>query len=739
MGITNTIRRLFSGFRPAVALPSSEFQQSPPAAERIRRWQGSIIDRNNQGHWGRVTGQPINADLSTYLTDIRNRAEDEISKNSLIEGMVSTYELSCLGSRGPTLRIVSDDQEYADNRERVWQWWQNNAASNQQMGLRQIMGLWIRSLFGCGEFVDQKITIPDVDGPVKMRLLPLHSHRLMTPPEFLGDPAVAMGVRRDLANRRPICYYISQPYILGAFEVYTGQFVEVPYRDMLHGFLMKEEDQVRGVPWLAPCLDEIAELRDCIDSMLDCMRASGDWGVYLSTVHPDIAPLQMKNIPSDLPFERRQERYVPPGWTPSSVTPQQPPPNWDAFYHTRVQAIGRCVNMSLMMMLLDSSKHSFASARFDGQLYWRGIDTVQGFLARNLDRLESEVAQEAELAWLAGDKNGIPPAKTDRAIERNWLWPQAPEVDASKERMADRLGLQNGDTTLSEICARKNKDILHVIADRKRENEMLKKAGLPTIPGIPDPNANAGGGSDGFPPGAKAPQRIGSHLVGNGHTTGKNRLAGMFDERTRGETTEIIEIPDIRQPNHFACGCCSAMSVGKHYGVGPKTEKEWEKALGTTEERSTSPNAIVGYLTRLGLHVEAREEMTVSNLAGYVKAGWPVICPVQDYGNVRSKKAAYDYGHWLTVIAVLPGYIVVQDSSEENAEHVPGGDVPKSNADGAGNLSAPGRVLIREEDWIKAWHDKTEDGTLLQQFGIAVGPPQVVSPSSNGHKQGALI
>ena len=156
MSIGSTIRRLFSGFRTATTAATNDWPSSPPAAERIRRWQGSIIDRNNQGHWGRVTGQPINADLSTYLTDIRNRAEDEISKNSLIEGMVSTYELSCLGSRGPTLRIVSDDQEYADNRERVWQWWQNNAASNQQMGLRQIMGLWIRSLFGCGEFVDQK-------------------------------------------------------------------------------------------------------------------------------------------------------------------------------------------------------------------------------------------------------------------------------------------------------------------------------------------------------------------------------------------------------------------------------------------------------------------------------------------------------------------------------------------------------------------------------------------------------
>lgn len=42
---------------------------------------------------------------------------------------------------------------------------------------------------------------------------------------------------------------------------------------------------------------------------------------------------------------------------------------------------------------------------------------------------------------------------------------------------------------------------MQVIAERKRINDALKEAGLPTIPGIPDPNlktaAAAGGGGGG--------------------------------------------------------------------------------------------------------------------------------------------------------------------------------------------------------------------------------------------------
>lgn len=481
--------------------PSHSDRPGTPSAseQRVRRWQGAVTTRLNQAHWQQASGQPINAELSTYLDTLRIRSEDEISKNPLIEGMISTYTLSCLGAAGPTLQITSPDLEYNQQREANWNTWAEHAGSNQQLGMCDIMRLWIRSLFGSGEFIDQFVVVPDAPGPVKMRLLPIHAHRLLTPPEFLGDHSVALGVRRDLSNRRPLCYYISEPYIMGAFEVYTGEFLEVSYRDLLHSFLMVEEDQVRGVPWLAPCLDAVAELRDYCDSTLDAARAAADWGVYIFSNHQDIPGLSMSatQTPPDMPFQRQQERYLPPGWNAQQVTPQQPPANWEMFWKSRVQEIGRCVNMPLMMMLLDSASHSYSSARFDGQLFWRGIGYVQGaILGRALDRIEEEVSREAELAYLAGDPRGIKP-RPNAQIQRRWLWPVAPHVDPTKERNADRLALENGDTTYADLCARNNRDWMQVIAERKKINDALAAAGLPAIPGIPDPSKAAGMGAHG--------------------------------------------------------------------------------------------------------------------------------------------------------------------------------------------------------------------------------------------------
>jgi len=185
----------------------------------------------------------------------------------------------------------------------------------------------------------------------------------------------------------------------------------------------------------------------------------------------------------------------------------------------------------------------------------------------------------------------------------------------------------------------------------------------------------------------------------------------------------IVEVPDIRQPNAFFCGCAAAMSVGRFFCVGPKKLSEWAKALGTTEENSTSPEAIVEYLQSLGLDVKYKQRMTVKELAWAVNDGRPVICPVQDYKGQRSEKAEWDYGHWLTVIGCLPGsYVIAQDSSIENAEHVPGGDVPEEEEDHDENIAAPGRILVHEEDWLRVWHDKDAKGRKYVRYGISVGP-----------------
>jgi capsid protein len=132
--------------------------------------------------------------------------------------------------------------------------------------------------------------------------------------------------------------------------------------------------------------------------------------------------------------------------------------------------------MPLMMLLLDSSSSNYSSARFDGQMFWRGVAKTQGWLGRILARIESLVAREAELMGM------LPASPPD--LMRQFVWPRAPHVDPVKEAEAERMALQNGSLSYTQLCAANGTSIERMIAQRKRDNELLKAAGLPEIPGI---------------------------------------------------------------------------------------------------------------------------------------------------------------------------------------------------------------------------------------------------------------
>lgn len=174
----------------------------------------------------------------------------------------------------------------------------------------------------------------------------------------------------------------------------------------------------------------------------------------------------------------------------------------------------------------------------------------------------------------------------------------------------------------------------------------------------------------------------------------------------------LIEVPDIRQPDKYSCGACAAFCVGSYYGVGPESLKEWKKELGTTIEESTRPGAIADYLDSLGLEVIAHGGMTVEDLERFWQAGWPVIVCCQDYGSRVPKKARFAYGHYLTFIGgPIGGYLFFQDSSEDNITQ------------GSESIQAPGKIMVKVEDFLEAWHDRDIEGEEYLQFGIAVGPP----------------
>lgn len=442
-----------------------------------RKFEAAQTDRLNEAHWQQADGATLNADLALDLETLRVRAAYEVANNGTVEGVIATHCEDIVGPEGPTLQVESDDDAFDDAAEAAWRNWFYAPCPNPKLSGVQMLKLWVRRLWDCGEFLAQLTTGRDERGPIRLRVKPIHPRRLRTPMGFTGDPLVCLGVRFS-GDGVPTQYYIDDPTPFGNASLNVGNFTAVPPDLIIHEFLLKEEDQARGYPWLAGGMRAAADIRDADDQVLDAIRQAADAGLALYTESPQATYIEVNE---SAPIQRRQQWTIPPGWKPLQVKPEHPGTGYMEYRSERQSEIGRPVCMPLMTIRLDSSKSNYSSARFDGQNYHRACKGIQSWLSGTpnaygcLSWLFWEVMKEARFTDTALRRR-------PQTVKLRWLWPVPPHVDPTKERAAERLGIENGTLPFAAACQANGYDEEAAFAMEERTNRRRADRGLPPLP-----------------------------------------------------------------------------------------------------------------------------------------------------------------------------------------------------------------------------------------------------------------
>lgn len=463
---------------PLSALPPPSSALDDPTDWTLRRWEAGETTRLNRAHWSRATGQQINADLAGNLRTLRARCCHEAANNPIVEGLIFTHAVDIVGTHFPRLQITSDSEEFNAAAEQLVMDWFEMPDINGQLGgvdlLQQCVKLWWTK----GEHLLQKVTLPEVgQDAIAMRVLAIDPDRLDTDPQFLGDPDVALGVRRN-RNGHPRGYQIQQPEYQGPYLTNTSIYKEFPAEDVIHQFEALEPGQVRGFPWLASSLPVIADLRDFDVQVLDAARLAAAQGVIWYADHIDALD-HFDTLALKKTFERNVEQTGPPGWKPMMVDPKQPTGNYVEFRTERLRELGRARSIPLMKILLGSEKHNFASARMDNQNYARACSAIQGWTERQtLTPLALAVLREGML--LRRNGRFVMPATPPR-FKITWTWVKQPHVDPQKEANAQNIKLRNGTLSYEMACTEDGNDCDTVIASRARTKKKLLAADLPEV------------------------------------------------------------------------------------------------------------------------------------------------------------------------------------------------------------------------------------------------------------------
>lgn len=453
-------------------------------------WEAAGSNRLTKNHWSGATSTNVNQDIAGDLAILRQRSEAEARNNGFLAGMIETYAADVVGDDGPRLKFMSDSDEYNKACDALWLDWFARPDLNDKLSGAQTLKLWVRSLFKCGEYLCQKTNLRGASTPLELRILTIHPARL-TQPFTAFNPYTYLGIRFTPTGK-PLGYTIQESDPAGLLASFT--YTEIPADQMIHGFRADVPGQLRGVPWLASVLDVVAQLREFDADTLQAARSAAMLAVLLTAKNGETAPI---TVGTSVELERGTMTTLPPGYEAMQVAAQHPNNNYSEFRGEKLCEIGRAIQMPLMMVKLDSSKHNYSSARFDNQLYLRGVrDTRKMIESEGLDDLLKTVRIE-------GERAGLLP-RAPRKVEWMWVWPNSPHVDPMKEAEARDTNLKNGTLTFAEALAADGKDSELTLTQLEKERPRIAK--LEPFPGsdaakaAPAQGAQESGGAPAKPP-----------------------------------------------------------------------------------------------------------------------------------------------------------------------------------------------------------------------------------------------
>jgi hypothetical protein len=120
-----------------------------------------------------------------------------------------------------------------------------------------------------------------------------------------------------------------------------------------------------------------------------------------------------------------------------------------------------------------------------------------------------------------------------------------------------------------------------------------------------------------------------------------------------------------RQATEYTCGPSALQAVLRYWGKDV-AEDEIAKLAGTTSEVGTFPDDLVRSAQALGFKAEARENLTLDEVAAFTAAGHPVIALAQVWLSARalggkSVEDEWDSGHYIVILGVDKDYVYFQD------------------------------------------------------------------------------
>jgi lambda family phage portal protein len=469
----------------------------------VRSFAAGGTDRLSAGWVTHNSG--INADLEGALLSLRARSRDWTVNTDMGARFLELVQDNVVGAEPPRLQVRAKLRDGADTLDEVanqavedaWRAWcqRGNCEVTGDLSFAGVCRAVVAATARDGEYLVRRIRSPGLHSGYALQLLDvdrIDGSRNIAPVQRGGN-AVRMGVEIDAVGRKVALHlYSAHPGDSGSGLAPKPMSDRVLAANVLHGFVLKRAEQVRGYPWSASVLKRANTLDTYEQYAVTAAKIGaakmGFYKVDKDAVSADLTWEQYKSATGELvqDVEAGMLEALPPGVSFESFNPDYPHQNFGAFVTTCMRGIAAGLNVAHHNLTGDMTGVNYSSARIAElaeRRYWRGLqrwfidafvrpvflDWLQTALLTGAVRLPSGAALPADrYDKFAAAASFQPPG---------WAW-----VDPRADIEAGATAMTYDMRSLRQINDEQGVDLEDVLADKARLRDRYVALNLPVPP-----------------------------------------------------------------------------------------------------------------------------------------------------------------------------------------------------------------------------------------------------------------
>jgi len=450
---------------------------------------------------------------------ISERSQDVVANDPHASSVIDSMAVNIVGTglipqSNPCTKALGWTEEqsktFQDQAELAFEIWEKEADVRRRLHFWQIQHLSIYSMLMKGEFFRQPVMVDKPNGVFSLALQCVDPARVFTPSDKSSEKTIREGILFDSAGC-PVTYHVAETDSLYTrFSLDSSSFSKVPaftgHRPgMLHGFIQKEDEQVRGLPVLAPAMKFIKDLSDYLEFELIGAIVASSFPVFIETSDPLGTADGFRKKTESATDDRYQEFnpgqvvYGNSNEKPHVLKSDRPGNSFDQFVERILRAVGAAAGMPYEIIAKDFSKTNYSSARAALLEAWRVFGFYQKWLVQSFCQPCWDMLLEE--AWLRGMIT-LPPGSPDWYAARHlytrasWIPPKKGSVDPVKEITAAILAKNNNILTLAQIAAENGGDWETNLEQRGREVAREKEKGVTPPASVAKESVKKAGGNN---------------------------------------------------------------------------------------------------------------------------------------------------------------------------------------------------------------------------------------------------